>query len=205
MSSEHIVSRIKEINSRIQEIESICSPQKPKTKEITTAKNEKFSEILQEIVKSKHCTNSNNLDLEKSILANKTKYTAEMWNSEIEAASLQTDVDADLIRAIIRAESSYNPSAESPAGALGLMQLMPSTANSVGVNNILDPQENILGGAKYLKELLGRYNGDIIKSIAAYNAGTDAVDRANGIPSFDETKTYVPKVLSHYYALRHNK
>lgn len=107
-------------------------------------------------------------------------------------------VDTYLARAIIQAESAFNYKARSKAGALGLMQLMPSTAERFGVLDPFDPRQNISGGVKYLRWLHGYYQGDLTKVVAAYNAGEGAVNRHKGIPPFRETRAYVPKVLDLY-------
>lgn len=111
---------------------------------------------------------------------------------EIAAAN---GVDTYLARAIIQAESAFNYKARSHVGALGLMQLMPATAERFGVLDPFDPRQNITGGCKYLKWLTDRFNGDLAKVVAAYNAGENAVDRYHGIPPYRETQAYVPKVL----------
>ena len=107
-------------------------------------------------------------------------------------------VDKHLARAIIQAESAFNYKARSRAGALGLMQLMPSTAERFGVLDPFDPRQNIQGGVKYLKWLHDYYQGDLTKVVAAYNAGEGAVNRHHGIPPYCETRAYVPKVLDLY-------
>ncbi|MCE1228243.1 MAG: transglycosylase SLT domain-containing protein [Firmicutes bacterium] len=107
-------------------------------------------------------------------------------------------VDPYLARAIIQAESAFNYKARSRAGALGLMQLMPATAERFGVVDPFDPRQNITGGTKYLKWLMDYYKGDLTRVVAAYNAGEGAVNRHKGIPPFKETRAYVPKVLDLY-------
>lgn len=107
-------------------------------------------------------------------------------------------VDPNLAVAIAKAESNLSPEVVSSAGAVGVMQLMPETARNLGVRNINDPRENIDGGVRYLKQLLTSFNGDITKSVAAYNAGPAAVEIYNGIPPYRETQAYVAKVLENY-------
>lgn len=117
----------------------------------------------------------------------------------VDTASRLHGVDAALIHAVISAESGYNPSALSKAGAMGLMQLMPQTAKRYGVTNIMDPVQNITGGVRYLRDLLSMFNGNLELAIAAYNAGENAVIKyGNKIPPYAETVQYVPKVLGFY-------
>ena len=107
-------------------------------------------------------------------------------------------VDPDLVKAVIQVESAYRTNALSPAGAIGLMQLMPGTAGRFGVKQIYDPNENIHGGVKYLKFLLDLFDNDLPLAVAAYNAGEGAVQRFKGIPRYKETQNYVRKVLTLY-------
>jgi len=116
----------------------------------------------------------------------------------VSAASNQHQVDADFIASVIHAESANNPRAVSPKGARGLMQLMPGTAGKLGVKDSFDPAENVDGGARYLRELLLLYNGDMIKALAAYNAGPQRVEQYKGVPPYRETHAYVARVIKDY-------
>jgi soluble lytic murein transglycosylase-like protein len=121
------------------------------------------------------------------------------YASQVRAAAKSTNVDPALIRAVISVESGNNPAARSPAGAVGLMQLMPGTAKRYNVKNRLDPTQNIQGGASYLRDLLVMFNNNLQLVLAAYNAGEQAVLKyGNRIPPFRETTAYVPKVLAYY-------
>ena len=115
-------------------------------------------------------------------------------NGEFEKVAIKFSVDPALLKAVARAESCFDPSAVSRAGAKGLMQLMPTTAKAMGVTNILDPQQNLLGGAQYLAAMLARYSSDTHLALAAYNAGPGNVDKYNGVPPFNETRRYITAV-----------
>jgi soluble lytic murein transglycosylase-like protein len=117
----------------------------------------------------------------------------------VREAAERHQVDPALVRAVIETESNWNPSAVSRKGALGLMQLIPTTAQRFGVNDAFSPKQNVDAGVKYLKTLLERYNGNLDLALAAYNAGEGAVDRAHGVPSFRETRNYVQRVQEAYY------
>jgi soluble lytic murein transglycosylase-like protein len=124
------------------------------------------------------------------------KGAAYNYASHVDQAAANTGIDPALVHALITAESGYNPSALSRAGAMGLMQLMPQTAKRYGVSNAFDPQENIQAGTRYLRDLLAMFNGDLRLAIAAYNAGEHAVIKYGyRVPPYRETQAYVPKVL----------
>jgi hypothetical protein len=116
----------------------------------------------------------------------------------VNQASGRYRLDPDLVNSVIKAESDFNPRAVSPKGAQGLMQLMPGTASGLGVPNAFDPRANVEGGTKYLRELLERYNFDLAKALAAYNAGPQRVERFGGIPPYYETRAYVARVVKDF-------
>lgn len=124
------------------------------------------------------------------------------YNDLIQTASGRYNIDADLIRAVIKAESDFNARARSQKGAMGLMQLMPETARLQNISDAYDPSENVEGGARHLRMLLDRYQGDLELSLAAYNAGSGAVEKHRGIPPFSETREYVRRVLRFYDSYR---
>ena len=124
------------------------------------------------------------------------------FNQEIEAASEVFTVDESLIRAIIHAESAYQPEAQSPKGAQGLMQLMPATQKELQVDNVFDPLSNIEGGTLYLSRLLNQFDHDVELAAAAYNAGPGAVQEYGGIPPYKETREYVRRVKILYRRYR---
>lgn len=125
----------------------------------------------------------------------------ESFNSIATEKAAKYNLDPQLVKAVIKAESNWNPYAVSPKGARGLMQLMPSTAYELGVFNSFDPEENIDGGTRYLRYLIEKFNGDLTLAVAAYNAGPARVEKAKSIPAIPETVQYVKRVMSLYSGL----
>jgi soluble lytic murein transglycosylase-like protein len=130
-----------------------------------------------------------------SVKGSKGRLFSAMYSDAIETAASLHNVDAALVRAVIHAESAFNPFAVSPKGAQGLMQLMPATARMLGVSNSFSPESNIHGGTKYLAQLLKRFRNEAL-AVAAYNAGEVPVTKYNGIPPYSETRAYVRRVLA---------
>jgi len=130
----------------------------------------------------------------RSVSWEKVPLNTRAFHSEISSAARNNAVEESLIRAIIHAESAYQPDAQSPKGAQGLMQLMPATQAELKVSNPFDPHDNIRGGARYLSQLLDQFDGDFVLAAAAYNAGPNAVNKYGGVPPYDETQEYVRRV-----------
>ncbi|MBK8171642.1 MAG: lytic transglycosylase domain-containing protein [Sandaracinaceae bacterium] len=124
------------------------------------------------------------------------------YDAHIREASRLYQLPESFIRAVMRVESDFDPNVVSRVGAMGLMQLMPGTASHMGVRDPFNPRENILGGVRYLRVLANGFNGDLVLTVAAYNAGEGAVMRYGGVPPYDETRRYVQNVLRYYYAFR---
>jgi hypothetical protein len=123
----------------------------------------------------------------------------------VSLASIRNNVDPELVMILIRAESAFHANAVSPKGAQGLMQLMPQTAARLGVQNPLDPVANVEGGTRYLRQLLDRYGNDLIKALAAYNAGPERVDEYRGVPPYAETRAYVAKIVGDFNRQKHGE
>lgn len=143
-------------------------------------------------------------DPDSSVNWRKTPLFLSPYKDEIRTAATEFGVDPALVRAVIHAESAFNPGALSPRGAQGLMQLMPATARDLGVKDAMEAAQNIRGGVNYLARMLKRFNGDVSLATAAYNAGPGAVGRFGGVPPYAETKAYVERVgiLRERYAAR---
>ena len=145
--------------------------------------DEDFQKILDSsISNSKHSTDASRNEIE----------------TLIEKYAEKNGLDSDFVKAVVKQESGFNPNATSSCGAMGLMQLMPGTAQGLGVTNAYDAEQNIMGGTKYLKGLLDRFDNNKSLALAAYNAGPNAVKKYGGIPPYAETQNYVKKVLSNY-------
>jgi soluble lytic murein transglycosylase-like protein len=132
----------------------------------------------------------------------KTQARVEKFRALIKQAARRHHLDAALLAAVVHVESGGNPQAVSPAGAQGLTQLIPATAQRFGVNDPFDPVQSLDGAARYLRGLLGQFGGDVSKALAAYNAGEGNVKKYGGIPPFAETRAYVPAVLAAYDTYR---
>lgn len=133
-----------------------------------------------------------------NITSTNGNYTKAQILGLVEKISNKYGVDEKLVQAVIKQESGYNPKAKSHAGALGLMQLMPATAKSLGVKDPMNPAQNIEGGVKYLKNMLEEFNGNTILALAAYNAGPNAVKKYGTVPPYKETQNYVKSILKNY-------
>lgn len=180
-SLNRVLQRINSIDQRIEQLEGkeISSPNL-ETKD-TLDKQVSFASVLGQV-------------------REKLPERANKWIVEdaLHQAAKQTDLDVDLLKAVVEVESGGNSSAVSGAGAKGLMQLIDSTAKELGVQDSFDPHQNALGGATYLKKQLQRFGGNLRLALAAYNAGPEAVNKYQGIPPFNETIKYVQNVEAHY-------
>lgn len=133
-----------------------------------------------------------------STSGNTSSSSSTSLDAYFEEAAAKYNVDVKLLKAIAHAESNFNPNATSSSGAMGVMQLMPSTAKSLGITDAYNAYDNIMGGAKVISQHLANYNGDVSLALAAYNAGSGNVAKYGGVPPFTETQNYIKKVLAYY-------
>lgn len=186
---QNIYNRILEIKKGARNLSNDLKPEMIKNFE------EKFKEMKNNLITEKNNKKSyhpfSNYNESKVDIENDLNTTQDKIERAIRKASKKYKVSEDLIKAVIKIESGYDVYSVSKAGAMGLMQLMPKTALELGVEKPFDIEENIDGGTKYLKMMLDKYNNDLSKALAAYNAGPNAVNAANGIPNIEETKNYV--------------
>ena len=154
-------------------------------------------------VRGKSSRTSKKIAINRPLARSTRDSSPQTINAFIQAAATEHGVDPLLIKAVIKAESNFAPTAVSPKGAQGLMQLMPATAKDLQVADPFDPLDNITGGTRYLRSLLDSYNGDVVLSLAAYNAGPGRVKGA--IPNIRETRFYVSKVIGNYQSYRNNR
>ncbi|EMO52533.1 transglycosylase SLT domain protein [Leptospira noguchii] len=181
------IPNVQLVLSRIQEIENRFVKETP-----IQSKEQTFDSIL----KAEREKSISNFEKEKSF-GKDLKNIEPSLSKIIHQESEKNNLDPRLVQSVIKAESNFKTDAVSPKGAIGLMQLMPSTANSLGVEDPFDPAENVAGGTKFLSDLLNKYK-NLDHALAAYNAGPSVVDRYSGIPPYRETRNYVEKVKKFY-------
>lgn len=179
------IANIGKVLGRIREIEDLVYSRPHKDE----APDERFARVMEETLDDPY---EDEMEIPKSV----TERLA-MWEPKLRELCDRYGVDPHLARAVMRCESGGNPDAISSAGAIGLMQLMPGTAKGLGVDP-KNPERNLEGGIKYLAQLADKYDGDYVKTLAAYNAGSGRVDSYGGVPPFPETQRYVKNVLALY-------
>ena len=193
------IQRAAAMQQRVINIENQLNP-----KVETSQNTQNFVDALQSTMKEQPVFRLQNTTLDAPPI-NKTtslnssgNVTREQISQLVKNISAKYNVDAKLVNAVIKQESGFNVKAKSKAGAMGLMQLMPATARGLGVKDPYNPVQNIEGGVKYLSNLLKKYNGNVVLALAAYNAGSGAVDKYSGVPPYKETQNYVRSILANY-------
>jgi len=180
------LARINDIKSRIEEL----NPNSAETQSTASV----FGQVLNNALQIK---GEGENDSPEEIPALRLQRNSQ-FDELIQQQSQTAEIDPSLVKAVIRQESGFNPKAVSHVGAQGLMQLMPGTASGLGVTDSFNPEQNVAGGAKYLKNLLNKYDQSVPMALAAYNAGPGAVDKYHGVPPYKETQNYVKNVMKSY-------
>lgn len=184
------IANINRVLGRISEIEALVNPEPPVKDD-----GERFVKVMEEVLDDPY--ESSGFSAKDIKVPASVTERLKMWEPDLQELCEKYEVDPHLARAVMRCESGGNPTAVSSAGAIGLMQLMPGTARGLGVDP-KDPKRNLEGGIKYLAQLADKYDGDYVKTLAAYNAGSGRVDSYGGVPPFPETQRYVKNVLALY-------
>lgn len=201
---EAAIQRAASLNQRVINIENQLNPEIENNTQtfvdaLKKSMNEKYTFRLQNSTTDIKKTAQNSSSVSSSqTVPTSSNYTREQLGNIVSNISAKYNVDEKLVNAVIRQESGFNVKAKSKAGAMGLMQLMPATAKGLGVKDPYNPVQNVEGGVKYLSNLLKKYNGNVILALAAYNAGSGAVDKYNGVPPYKETQNYVKSILANY-------
>lgn len=209
---EAAMQRVQQIQTHVASLEKQLNPNAIKTEKQTFAEILKASQKGEgqfrtdgknflSLTKASNTLQQNTVNTINKVQNNVTNTinpTRQQIMDIISQMSQKYGVDEKLVTAVVRQESGFNPKATSHCGAMGLMQLMPTTAKGLGVKDAYNPIQNVEGGVKHLKGLLARYNGNVVLALAAYNAGGGNVDKYGGVPPFKETQNYVKNILANY-------